>query len=134
MAEQILLRLRQRRKDTPTQIDSLAMEALQQYDWPGNIRELENMLENASAFCRGQTIRIEDLDLSAIVERADDTTKDEPTGKTSLAGMTLAEIEKQAILDTLDWHNGNKARTARELGISEKSVYNKMRRHGLFPP
>jgi DNA-binding NtrC family response regulator len=51
--------------------------------------------------------------------------------RTSLAGMTLAEIEKQAILETLEACNGNKAMTARTLGISEKSIYNKMRKHGI---
>ena len=51
-----------------------------------------------------------------------------------LAGRTLADLEKQAIIDTLDLCRGNKAQTARVLGISEKSIYNKMRRHGLSKP
>ncbi len=48
-----------------------------------------------------------------------------------LACKTLAEVEKQAIIATLHACRGNKAQTARVLGISEKSIYNKMRRHGL---
>jgi len=49
----------------------------------------------------------------------------------ALAGKTLAQIEKRAILDTLQYCDGNKALAARTMGISEKSIYNKMKRHGL---
>ena len=49
----------------------------------------------------------------------------------SLAGLSLAEIEKTALLQTLRLSKGNKARAARYLGISEKSIYNKMKRLGI---
>jgi len=49
----------------------------------------------------------------------------------NLAGLTLAEVEKLAIVDTLHACHGNKAKAARELGISEKSIYNKMKRLGI---
>jgi DNA-binding NtrC family response regulator len=53
------------------------------------------------------------------------------TSQANLAGRTLQDIERQAILDTLCACGGNKAKSARMLGISEKSIYNKMRRLGL---
>lgn len=57
-----------------------------------------------------------------------------PSGMIQLGNMTLEEIERCAIEATLDACNGNKAKTARTLGISEKSVYNKMRRLGITWP
>ena len=49
----------------------------------------------------------------------------------TLAGKTLAEIEKQALIETLEASQGNKAMAARKLGISERSIYNKLKRHEL---
>ena len=49
----------------------------------------------------------------------------------SLAGRTLAALEIQAILDTLEANGGNKAMAARQLRISEKSIYNELKRHGM---
>ena len=65
--------------------------------------------------------------------------RSEPTANTDvpsgyqLAGKTLEEIERDAIVATLEMLNGNKAKTARTLGISEKSIYNKMKRLKIQP-
>ena len=53
-------------------------------------------------------------------------------GQASLAGQNLKEIEKRALFDTLEAEGGNKAMAARQLGVSEKSIYNKLRRFDLF--
>ncbi len=131
LAGTILNRICDRRDEALITIDREALDALQAYRWPGNIRELENVLERASAFCDDLTIRVCDLLLpeSQPAMLSGDATSTQKT----LAGMTLSEIELQAIVETLEACSGNKARTARELGISEKSIYNKMRRHGLLP-
>ena len=124
MAAEILDRIRRQRHSGPIELTPAAAEALKQYPWPGNVRELENVLENASAFCEDHRILVSDLNF---------TDSPHSTPAPSLAGKALAAIEKQAILETLQHRDGNKAQAARDLGISEKSIYNKLRRHGLFP-
>ncbi|MGD7653716.1 MAG: sigma-54-dependent transcriptional regulator [Verrucomicrobiales bacterium] len=101
------------------------------YPWPGNVREIENALERASAFCDDNTITPLDLP-GELQKHARLAAPDERIGQ--LAGHTLAEIERAAIRQTLDACQGNKAGTARKLGISEKSVYNKIKQYGILQP
>lgn len=129
----ILRRISKRRGCEPLTIDPDAMNLLASYSWPGNIRQLENVLERASAFSDG-SIQIGDLNIPAEGESGESSHSSTHTGGVRLAGKTLAEIEKLAIEQTLEACGGNKAKTARELGISEKSIYNKMKRHGMQKP
>ena len=122
----ILERIGERRKMPTMTLADDALRALTTYPWPGNIRELENVLERSSAFCAGQTINLDDLP----AEIRSTAPPDRPR-ETSLAGRPLADIERDAILQTLDLCGGNKAEVARRLGISEKSIYNKMKRYEL---
>ncbi len=66
--------------------------------------------------------------LDQLSENIDQALRGEATVDHFLAGRTLAEIERRAIIATIRSHKGNKAASARSLGISEKSIYNKMRR------
>ncbi|MEM7454499.1 MAG: sigma-54 dependent transcriptional regulator [Planctomycetota bacterium] len=137
IARSIIKSICRRQKRQTLRLSDDAIVHLRSYQWPGNIRELENVLERAIAFTDGDELLPEDLDLklppAAVSVRESDTTETPPAY--SLAGMTLQEIEAQAILETLEASQGNKARTARMLGISEKSIYNKMKRLGIsYPP
>ncbi len=125
----IVRRISERRGCEPLTINPQVMEQLVRYSWPGNIRQLENVLERASAFSEG-AIRIDDLSIPDRTSSGPDTNEEDSTF-VPLVGKTLAEIESLAIQHTLRACSGNKAKTARELGISEKSIYNKMKRHGL---
>lgn len=112
------------------------LEAILSHFWPGNIRELENVLERAVAFAEGPVLTLADVRLSnysvaALPIRNDVSATPESSSERSLAGMTLDEVERMAVEQTLRSVGGNKARAARELGISEKSIYNKMKRLGL---
>jgi DNA-binding NtrC family response regulator len=127
----VLQRISRRRECVDYGIENDALEALRKYDWPGNIRELENTLERASAFCHQYQISTHDIEFAAVSRAAIED--HQQVAVPTLAGKTLAEIEKQAIAETLTACGGNKALTARQLGISEKSIYNKMRRHGMMP-
>ena len=106
------------------------MFALTQYDWPGNIRELENVLERACVFRKSDRIQVTDLVFDKFDgQRGTVTTQEQE--RFTFAGKTLSEIEKTALAETLEACRGNKAMAARNLGISERSIYNKIKRHGL---
>lgn len=114
-----------RRSCPPFNLTPDALDVIKAYHWPGNVRELENVLERATAFCKDNTITAEDLSLG------DSRPMEEAGVEASLAGRTLQDLEGQAIIDTLRQCKGNKAAAARMLGISEKSIYNKIDRLGL---
>lgn len=104
-------------------VSSAAMEVLQSYSWPGNIRELRNTMERGVILCDGDII--EEIHLPP--EMASIPLNGSMI-KLSL-GMPLREVEKEYILGSLRRHNGNKSRTAEVLGISEKTLYNKLNRY-----
>lgn len=108
-----------------TEISDEALQVLMQHTWPGNLRELEFVLEKALEASNGQVLEVDDL--PQLITKQTSASKSS-TSESSFAGLTLAELEKRAIEDTLRACNGNKAKSARMLGISEKSIYNKMRR------
>ncbi len=103
-----------------------ALAAMQAYDWPGNVRQLENVLERAAAFCEEGAISVEDL--PGAVRGS------EPSGRVpaGIGGIALSDLEREALIQTLKICNGNKAETARRLEVTEKSIYNKLKRHGLM--
>jgi len=102
-----------------------AMEVLQAYGWPGNIRELRNTVERAMILVDGDMIGEEHLP-------PDMRPRGGGAGEAPLRlpeGLRLKEVEKQYILSSLRRNRGNKARTADQLGISEKTLYNKLHRY-----
>jgi transcriptional regulator with PAS, ATPase and Fis domain len=107
---------------TVASVSREAMSALMLHDWPGNVRELENAVEHAFVLCRDDIIRIEDLPEHLI-----------PVGSviSMMAGQTLQDIEKTAILQALHRHHGKKVATARELGIDKNTLRRKMIRIGI---
>ncbi len=125
LCEFLLSRIFERRKLTPIKISPEAQRKLEQYSWPGNVRELENVLERATAFCEGKSVTPADLPTELCNPSA---AAPASNASSSLAGMKLRDIERQAIIETLALCQGNKSKAARYLGISEKSIYNKMRR------
>jgi DNA-binding NtrC family response regulator len=124
--------LRQRREDIPllvshfltasaarqgkpvASITQPALERLVDFPWPGNIRQMENTIERAVVLCLGERLTEKDIMLPAPAE----------TG-TGTAG-TAAEIEKRAVLERLKAFNGNRTRTAASLGISRRTLLNKL--------
>ena len=129
LARQILADIARRRGQPPTKLTAEALVLLQRYRWPGNVREMENVLERASAFCSESVITANDLPNE--IHPARDATVLASGVPEGLAGFSLAEIEKGALIQTLRLCHGNKAEAARRLGISEKSVYNKLKQYSI---
>ena len=104
-------------------IDPSALDALADYSWPGNVRELRNVVRSAFIMA-DETIDVDDL--------PQEITGDRPAGRgaapeLAAAGATLADVEKKLILATLDECDGNRTRTAEALGISVKTLYNRLK-------
>jgi len=101
-----------------------AMDRLLKYDWPGNIRELMNVIERAVVLSRTSYINEHDLSLAG--------TGEDPSENPLKGNMLLAEVEKATILKTLEAAGGNKSETARRLGITRRTLHAKLRKYGMM--
>ncbi len=133
--------LRDRREDVPLLVDHLVarfnrlkgrgvagvsdavLARLMDYEFPGNIRELENTIEHAFVLCRDGLIELAHLPAHL---RGEDRS---PSGLPS--GLTLAAIEKLALRDALRRQKGNRAAAARELGIDTSTLFRKIKALGI---
>ncbi len=136
----VLQKLARAQGRTDVQIDKDAVAALVRYDFPGNVRELENILERALALCSENVIRLDDLQLTPPSEvlKADETASPAPT---AAAGATpagkaplqeyLDEVEKAAILEALEKTRYNRTAAAKLLGITFRALRYRMERLGI---
>ncbi len=145
--------LRQRRDDIPLLTDRIlsqlaqdnglesleislrALHALDHYDFPGNVRELENILERAAALCEDNHIDIDDLNLpknptNTANPHATPTDFSMPEGKFSLEDY-LGEIERHTILKTLEQTRWNRSKAARQLGMTLRQLKYRLQKWGL---
>lgn len=108
-------------KESGKQIDGVTdevMEFLVKYHWPGNIRELENMLERAVIYCNNSLIQLNDLGIYS---------QDRNNNHDQGYGLALSEVAKEAIIKALEITGGNKSRAAKILGISRAALYDKLK-------
>lgn len=116
-----------------------ALRIMTEFDWPGNVRELENAIERACALSSGPVLHMGDLptqlqdfrmhqnSAAFADEQAEDG--DAGTGKTGI--VSIAEMEKHAILGTIRQLNGDKLMAAKLLGIGKTTLYRKLKEYGL---
>jgi DNA-binding NtrC family response regulator len=113
---------------------------MSEYDWPGNVRELENAIERACALSSGPILHMGDLptqlqNFHLQNRRPVVVAAPALAGAGAGAGRTpvlpLAQLEKQAILDTLRKLNGDKLLAARLLGIGKTTLYRKLKEYGI---
>jgi len=143
----VLPPLRRRREDIPLLVDRFvqqfnarqgkqiegiseeAMGILLNYDFPGNVRELENIIERAVVLCRGTRIETECLP-AELLQRTPGSPQDQPAAPAN----PLFEAEAAAIRRALQHNDGHRARTAEELGIDKTTLWRKMKKFGITYP
>jgi DNA-binding NtrC family response regulator len=116
-------------------IEPAARQLLQDYPWPGNIRELENTVCRAMILCEGETLTVNDLPgrLRGTPEtpRHPSGTNGHPPTLAAAVSEATERIEKTMILSRLAEQRSNRTLTAESLGMSRKTLFNKMRQYGL---
>ncbi|MCK4659148.1 MAG: sigma-54-dependent Fis family transcriptional regulator [Phycisphaerae bacterium] len=136
--------LRERREDIPLlvhhfiekatsennlEVEGISPEALRKltnYSWPGNVRELRNVVEGMVIEAEQPMLSLEDLP-----EGLKSTTDIVPVSAPSFAGLSMAEVERLHIINTLRLTDGNREKAARILKISPRTLYRKLREYGL---
>jgi PAS domain S-box-containing protein len=139
--------LKERREDIPLLIDHIlkqlnvvketrvnrisedAMEVLLNYDYPGNVRELENILEHAAIICQDDIIEHKHLPLSLQKRSSPGEVTELPAADSDI----LLRGEKQRIIDILDRNNWHRGKAARELHMDRTTLWRKMKRYNLSP-
>jgi DNA-binding NtrC family response regulator len=111
---------------TAQRLSADLMEKMQQHHWAGNVRELENFIRRALALCEGV-----ELGSEWASELSPSETTHESPAIAALAGVSLREMERQLFEKTLRAASGNRTRTAEMLGVSLRTVRNKIREYGL---
>jgi DNA-binding NtrC family response regulator len=162
-ARVVLAPLRDRREDLPElvwhfvnlyarethrrirQLDATMMEIFANYDWPGNVRQLRNVVLTSLTLGVGPVLSLADVswlfdELQPLPQQTDCGLKEaadtnppsaicNPQSKLVLGGIALEELERQAILETLRQTSGNQTRAAKVLGISDRTLREKVRRY-----
>lgn len=104
-------------------VSRAAMDALLDYSWPGNIRELRNVIEHAFVVGEGAVLDMQDL--------TPELRGEPPPGEEQATEKSLQQIERERIVAALTKHRGRKAQTATELGISRSTLWRKLYEHRL---
>ncbi len=108
------------------QMSPEALKLMVAYSWPGNIRELQNVCERLQILAEGHTIMVDDLPDQIKQPQVKQFTSDYDPD------VTLFEVEKSHILKALNYFKGNKTKAAHSLGITIKTLYNKLHMYGEF--
>jgi len=109
----------------------------EEYHWPGNIRELENIIERLVIFSRGRIIDVDDLALAGvrigerIEKKAEPITSYGPLTQKDGTPLSLNEMEKIHVLSVLEQTGGNRSEAARILGIDRKTLRQKLKKWGV---
>jgi DNA-binding NtrC family response regulator len=117
-----------------TKLDSAMMDIFEKYHWPGNIRQLRNVVLTSLILGTGPTLSLADVswlfdELQPLPQENSLSINNAQTPVSGLAGLPLQQVERQAILDTLQHTSGNQTKAAKILGISDRTLREKVRRY-----
>lgn len=126
LVEHFLRQIARRSGRTFRTVETAAMRRLQAYPWPGNVRELANVIERVCLLAEGDVLTTGALSFLDVREEGAPSSVGS-WGEVPRGGATLAEIEKRAILETLKAQGGQRRKTAEILGISERTLREKLR-------
>jgi two-component system response regulator HydG len=129
LAQHFMTKFAEKNRKTVKGFVPLAMDMLINYEWPGNVRELENAIERAVILLTGEHIAEQQLPLNITEKYPDLTEPTIPETRVTDGLRSLEEIEREAIMETLKASGGNKAETARRLGITRKTLHNKLKNY-----
>jgi two-component system response regulator HydG len=130
LAQHFLEKYAEKNRKKIKSFSPLAMDMLLKYEWPGNVRELENTVERAVILLIGDNITEKELP-SNITEPYSKVSEWAEQPKPVAANRPLEDIEKEAILATLEATGGNKSETARRLKINRKTLHTKLKAYGV---
>jgi transcriptional regulator with PAS, ATPase and Fis domain len=126
LVEAFVRELNARTRKAVRGLDDEAAKAMKAHRWPGNVRELRNVVERAMIVAKGDVLRLMDLPLSVREHKKEPA----PKGGVELSvGTTVQQAEKNLILKTLESTGQNKTRAADILGISLKTLHNKLKKY-----
>jgi len=132
LAGHFLARIRARSGTGLKSLSPDAVDALMGYPYPGNIRELENILERAVITSEDDLIAPSDLDLDRMARKS--APEGPPAARRAVSDQPLKpmmELERDALVRALEKWEGNRTRAAQELGISRRTILNKIKQYGL---
>ncbi len=123
IARALLTKSADEMKSGVTGFTPAALAAMRKYAWPGNIRQLENRIKKALVLCEETRIRPEDLDLG-------------PEAQAAVLPLEKAkeEFQRRYVLDALERNHGNRAQTARDLGVDPRTIFRYLERESSPPP
>jgi DNA-binding NtrC family response regulator len=125
LAQAFVAEFSARHQRAVTGVSSRVLHVFERYDWPGNVRELRNVIERATIVAQGHVIDVQDL--PPLADVAPQPAAAAPANGLT-AGITVEEAERRLIEITLEHTGGNKTRAAELLGISLKTLHNKLNR------
>jgi transcriptional regulator with PAS, ATPase and Fis domain len=129
LVDTLLREMRVRHGRNAAAVSEAVMHVFQNYSWPGNVRELRNTLERAVIVCEGAVIETKHLP-PGFGQTTLRTSSEDSDAVHLGVGTTVEEAEKLLILKTLEATNNNKTRAAEILGISLKTLHNKLKEYG----
>lgn len=109
-------------------IEDEAMNVLVQFDWPGNVRQLINTVQNMVLVCAAQAIELQHIPVEL---RSGSPVEVSAQSLDNLAGLSLEQLEKLAIRNALGMYKGNREKAAKMLGIGERTLYRKLNEYGI---
>ncbi|PZR33475.1 MAG: sigma-54-dependent Fis family transcriptional regulator [Azospira oryzae] len=121
LAEHFLQRYGQKYKRQGMKIDKSVMTKLKSYHWPGNIRELQHAVERAVILSDGKSIQSAELLIGGNI----------PALKKESSPLTMDDMEKQFIIQSLKDHDGHVSNTAKTMGVTRTALYRRMKKHGI---